>query len=339
MPKEITHWIAADRLSRRMEGTAFGPALAAEPACLRMGAVFHDVLFYLTGEAPEGLRRLAHILHGVHGEDVGGLLTAQAAFARRAGGSKALAWLAGLASHAALDARLHPLVFHLTGNLFSKAPEVASRGRQNHRALESLLDLWMTRRLAAGLAPAPGSGLAWSPAPGVADWSLHGIWTACAAPLEALCDVAFLAGTAGTDLAAVLAAWTRSLDTFVLIQNMARSRILAQAVHAVRGLLPAKAREVAALLYCPQFLDKEGLFDAPLAYRHPVTGEALRHEVLGLVDLAVGDAAAILEALAPAALRGEQARLPGPLPSLETGLPRVPGAAMSHFLDPPVMGW
>ncbi len=322
MPKEITHWLLARRLAETARDTPFGPALAAEPDCLLLGAVAHDVFFYLTGDPAPGLRELPYALHGSRGQDPGALILAQAEHAWRSGSYKAQALLAGLVSHACADAVLHPLVFYQTGHLFSPDAAVASRARQNHRALESLWDMHLT-----------GGNLK-----GVQSWSLKDIAAGTGAPFEALCALPFLARTAQATLEDTARAWDKALDTFVTIQSLARNELVAWTTQALFPVLPTKVREVAALFYCPQYLERLERVRGVQVFRQPVTGEEQRATLAELMDTAVAEAARLLDRLVPMVFASQAMALPGPLPSLETGLPLIPGEAMVHFAAEPIMG-
>lgn len=339
MPKEITHWLLAERLAKAARDTPFGPALEAEPGCLLLGAVVHDVFFYLTGDGPPGLKDLPYLLHGARGEDPGAFLLAQAAHARRSGSYKAQSLLAGLASHACADAVLHPLVFFQTGHLFSPDPAVAQRARMNHRALESLWDMRLTGAREPGYAGPTGSGEPGNTgAAGVRGWSLKDIADSAGAPFEAVADLSFLARAAGATLEETARAWGKALDTFCLVQSMARNETVARLAFGLFPALPAKVREIVALFYCPQFLDRLPATRGPQAFRQPLTGEESTVTLEDLLDQAVERAEALLGLLAPVVFEGAEPVLPWPLPSLETGLPRSWGAAMTHFASEPVMG-
>ena len=142
MPKEVVHWTVAARAAELLSAGPFGPALARCPNGLRLGASFHDTLFYLRGEHPAGMRTLPHRLHGSHGEDTFELLRLQAAHLHaRRDEPLPTAFFVGLASHIFADAAIHPLVFFLTGNYYDPDERKRTGAVRRHRALESLLDM------------------------------------------------------------------------------------------------------------------------------------------------------------------------------------------------------
>ena len=340
MPKEITHWLLAERLAKAARDTPFGPAMEAEPGCLLLGAVVHDVFFYLTGDGPPGLKDLPYLLHGARGEDPGAFLLAQAAHARRSGSYKAQALLAGLASHACADAVLHPLVFFQTGHLFSQDPAVAQRARMNHRALESLWDMRLTGAREPGYtgpagAGEPGnSGLA-----GVRGWSLADIAKSAGAPFEAVAPTSpSWPARPGPPWRRPPGPGARPWTPSPWCSPWARNETVARLAFGLSPALPAKAREIVALFYCPQFLEHLPATRGPQTFRQPLTGEERTATLEELLDQAVERAEALLRLLAPVVFEGAEPVLPWPLPSLETGMPRSWGVSMSHFAPEPIMG-
>ena len=46
MPKEITHWLIAQKVGNSLQGTSAGDAAKAFPTCMLLGAILHDAPFY-----------------------------------------------------------------------------------------------------------------------------------------------------------------------------------------------------------------------------------------------------------------------------------------------------
>lgn len=327
MPKEIVHWMVAERAGRLLADSPFAPALARCPGGLKLGAVLHDTLFYLRGEHPAGMKALPHRLHASHGEDSFDILRLQAAHVREnAGKPLPAAVFVGLCSHIFADAELHPLVYHLTGNYYDPDERARTLAVQRHRALEALLDM-----VAAEAGGSGGGG-----AEAVLDQSLKALVAGLEGPLELAWPAANLARLAGCQPEAAKKALLESLDTYQTMQGLCRVQFLARLLRDLSPLLPAQAREIAALFYAPQLYEQRAAVSGAMGYRHPVTGEGLRASLPELMERAARRTADFCRAQAASmAARGElAAREPGP--SLDMGLPGVPVSRASHFAAAPL---
>jgi len=315
MPKEIVHWLVADRAAQLLSGGPFAPALARCPKGLRLGAVWHDILFYLRGEHPAGLTALPHRLHGSHGEDSFELLRLQAAHLHaRRDQPLPTAFFVGLASHIFADATLHPLVYHLTGNYYDTDEGRRTGAIRRHRALEGLLDM-----VAAG-GPEAVLGL-----------SLRELVTGLEGSLDLAVPPQAVAALAGCTVPAAKAALVAALDTYCTMQGLFRMPTLGSLLHDLGWLLPGSLREIAALFYAPQLYEQSAAVSGTIQYRNPATGEALSGTLAGLMELAARRTAEFCTAQAPALLaRGELATDQSG-PSLDMGLPGVPVTSARFF--------
>lgn len=320
MPREMVHWLVAERAAGLLASGPFGPALARCPNGLRYGAVFPDVLYYLRGEHPEALKELPHRLHGARGEDTYALLRLYAPhmFAQKAQ-PLPTAFFVGLASHIFADAFLHPLVYHFTGNYYDQDPARRTAAVRRHRALEVLLDMVAV----GGLAALEGR-------------SLRVVVDNLEAPPALACPPELLGRLAGVDPSAAAAALGAALDTYCTMQTLCRVPTLARWVRELEGLLPAKGREIAALFYAPQLWDQRASVSGQMSYRNPATGEACTQSLAGLMDLAARHTAWFCSSQAPELIkRGELAET-SPGPSLDMGLPGVPTSRATHFSARPL---
>ena len=315
MPKEIIHWMVAARSAELLSSGPFGLALARCPQGLRLGAVYHDILFYLRGEHPAGLKSLPHRLHGSHGEDSFDLLRLQAAYlhARKAE-PLPTAFFVGLASHIFADATLHPLVYHLTGNYYDLDEKRRTGAVRRHRALEGLLDM-----VAAGGPEA------------VLGQSLRVLVNSLEGPLSLACPPEGLAGLAGCEPKTAEKALAESLETYCTMQALFRMPTLARILREFSGILPDSLREIAALFYAPQLYEQRGAVNGRMSYQNPATGEALSGTLAELMEQAARRTAAFCSAQATSitvkgVLAGE-----GCGPSLDLGLPGVPISQAQFF--------
>lgn len=315
MPREMVHWLVAERAATLLASGPFGPALSRCPNGLRLGAVYHDLLFYLRGEHPQALVELPHRLHGAKGEDTFELPRLYAAhmFAQRAQ-PLPTAFFVGLVAHIFADAILHPLVYFFTGNYYDADPVRRSAAVRRHRTLEVLLDM-----VALG-------GLA-----GLEGRSLRVVVGALEGPLSLACPPEITARLAGVDAPAAAKAQLAALDTYCTVQSLSRIQSLARFVRELEGWLPAKARELAALFYAPQLWDRRAAVEGPLSYRNPATGEQTNQTLAGLMELAATHTARFCASQAPGLTARGELTATGPGPSLDMGLPGASTARARHF--------
>lgn len=315
MPKEIVHWQVADRAAQLLSGGPFAPALARCPKGLRLGAVWHDILFYLRGDHPAGLTALPHRLHGSHGEDTFELLRLHAAHLHaRRDHPLPTAFFVGLASHIFADATLHPLVYHLSGNYYDADEQRRTGAIRRHRALEGLLDM-----VAAGGPDA------------VLGQSLRELVTGLEGSLDLAVPPQAVAALAGCAVPAAKTAVADALDTYCTMQGLFRMPTLARLLHDIGWLLPGSLRELAALFYAPQLYGQSAAVEGTIRYSNPATGEALSGTLAGLIEQAARRTAEFCTAQAPSLLaRGELAS-GEPGPSLDMGLPGVSVSSARFF--------
>lgn len=315
MPKEIVHWSIAKRAGELLAGGPFGPALSRCPNGLLLGSVWHDILFYLRGEHPAGLKALPHRMHGSHGEDSFEILRVQAAHMHaRKDQPLPTAMFVGLASHIFADATIHPLVYHLTGNYYDTDERRRTGAVRRHRALESLLDM-----VAAGGPDA------------VLERSLRAVVNGLEGGLDLAVPPEGLAGLAGCDAKAAQKGLLDALDTYCTMQALCRMPTLARLLRDLSGFMPDSLREIAALFYAPQLWDQRGAVGGRIGYRNPATGEEYAATLAWLMEQAARRTAEFCAAQAPAiTARGELADA-GPGPTLDMGLPGVPAAQARFF--------
>ncbi len=328
MPKDIVHWLVADRTADKLHGTPWAAHLAERRHLLRVAAVFHDALYYLRGEWPAAIRPLSDRLHGSKGQDTFEILRLQLGHIRSGthGGtppSDAVAALAGLASHIFADAQVHPMVFYYTGRYGDPDPWKRTKAIQRHRALETVMDV----SAAGGLN-------------GVTRYSLQDMVSAAglkdtaglirAFPLEGLARVALRDAVAGQDLAR---AYASAFKTYVFMQGLYRLETLSRSLESIRPILPNGVQELVALFYAPQLLPETERFTSPLGYRHPVIGRQESFVLQDAIEAAAETTAQLCRTLTPAVFgqAADPIAVAGGGPSLLAGLPGKGEDDMRYF--------
>lgn len=318
MPKEYVHFQIALQSAHLPQNGRLGADARNHVPYLLLGAVFHDVLFYLerpwAGE-PKPILRLPHRLHGGGGHDPYDLLRIQAAHAAKSRAPQARALLAGMASHIGADTAMHPLIHYLCGNYYAEPLAV-----ERHRFLESCLDLSM-----AGSRTELGR------------YALAGLLRQTD-PLTH-CATKGLADLIRCREADVCNALQRAWTIFRRMNSFSLSRAGSLAAQ-LRPRLPRKLqvlRDILALAIPPRsmVLQETATLSGPLRYAHPVTGTPETVTFRALQAQARQNTLHLWHRLEPLAF-GEAApdSLAGPGPGLDSGLPGLDMQHAVHFAQP-----
>ncbi len=319
MPKEITHWILAERMAAKLGGTRLGDAALRAPNVLKVGAVLPDLPYYLSGadDLACRMRDTGSEFHGAHGEDTYALLRTLLAAALdpdAQGRPAVLALIAGVACHIRADIAFHPLVYYMTGNYYDPDPARRARAIRDHRRFEGVLDL----RVCGGLAR-------------VRAWSARGIWQRLECPPAALFRWA-ARDARHPDLQRGL---ERSVSKFLSAQGLFIHPAAAWLAGALAPWLPAERQEAAALFYTPDLPRSLERLSGTLNYRNPVTGEAHAATVDALLDRAVDEGVALCRRLESVLAGGDPCALTERGPSLNFGLAAAKASEARYFADPP----
>ncbi|MBJ6727772.1 zinc dependent phospholipase C family protein [Geomesophilobacter sediminis] len=134
MPKELTHWIIADKTRQRLSGSGIGATVAAHRAEYLAGAVLPDTLLHVfRGPHARVALGLSHHFHDPPHDSYLPLVQAW----QKAGSLPApvFACLLGVVSHMQADMAIHPNVFARTGKKMGE-----------HYRLETRIDTDFLRR-------------------------------------------------------------------------------------------------------------------------------------------------------------------------------------------------
>jgi len=354
VPREITHVLLAREVASRLAGTAWEAPLAACPAALALGSVFHDLLYFPAGRehAAEAARAVA-LLHGRGGSDtllpVKAVLRAAQALTANApvpapgptpgptthpapNSAPYLAFAAGLASHIFTDAVFHPFVNFHAGDPRQAEPLARSRAQIRHRRLEALMD----RHFSAFL-DWDQTGEEWNWTTRAASWNparsvrvrplpFGRILGGLEAPLPELATAAY-AGLPGGNAAEALARRTvLAARSFARLHTLFAAPLAALAFGLAGPLLPRPVREKAALFHAPALARLLPRLSGELPCPGPAGCGEARTSLAGLFDQAAARTAELLLAALPVlAGSADPAVLPEG-PNLEDGRPPGAGA-------------
>ena len=137
MPKELTHWILADRVYAELaSGCPMKDMIANNRDYYLAGAVLPDTLMHLHRSPQSAIaRELAHLFHDSKSNSYAPLIAAEKKFPEGLP-DNLTACLLGIISHMQADIVFHPFVFNVAG--------IHDIGR--HYRLETALDIYLIRR-------------------------------------------------------------------------------------------------------------------------------------------------------------------------------------------------
>lgn len=143
MPKEITHFLIALESAKSLKQTLIGSSAYKMQNILKIGAIFPDIPYYLTGRSKYSKTAvsLAEKYHGLRGHDTYDLLKKLAISLFDISKPEYLSFLFGLCCHLQTDMTFHPFVYYWAGNYYSEKPELKNNAVRRHRLLEVYLDM------------------------------------------------------------------------------------------------------------------------------------------------------------------------------------------------------
>nr|HID59952.1 hypothetical protein [Desulfobacterales bacterium] len=257
MPKELTHFYIAEVVATRLRNSTFSENTLDYREMLLLGAVFHDVLYYLPFTDPNYQRfiKIPGILHGTNGQDafliirqiIRGITKIQYY-------EPLLAFTVGLITHIFTDATFHPFIYYSTGDYYDKDRSRRSRAIARHRRLETVLDMFVCEH--------------YRPSFGNPKSLLLNSKVDLTSFFQQLC---LLIGFEKPDVLA--ASIKKSYQTFFTFHNLARSRLLTFLVYYLDPILSAKIKQITSLFYYPQLKKKMAMVSGELRFKNPRTGE------------------------------------------------------------------
>ena len=314
MPKELTHWVLAEKTFQRMDAGRLKTAIGKYYNIYHIGAVILDSPFYdLPGKAFDRAPDLGKKLHDKAGFDLFHHLGSMLAGHPQSTRESLWAFVAGILTHIHADAIFHPLIFYFSGNRDNPDRRIRRGADARHRKLEALLDLHFLDepRLAnRGLLSASLARLEINP---------RELWRHVNRLFypDALCI-----GRVKT-----------ILTLHALIQGLFRRRGLQRGLEVLQGIPGIPLQSAAASFYPAYRKIDPPFFRNPIAYKHPVTGKPHRASIQ---DLEVGTITENLKLFIEMEGCRDDSMVREVLSartevSLETGLARSESKAMAHF--------
>ncbi len=307
MPKELTHWITAERTVDHVLDGPVKRAIIDLPHMYYLGAVIYDSPFYAnaTGKS-EKYAKIADLLHGVDGGDTFAPYRAFFSHYPQKPSPEALSFISGAFTHYSLDVVFHPIVNYFSGKYFADDPNTRADSQTRHRQFEGLLDLYMygTYYAAGQTRPLRKLGSALKN-----DGRFGGTVRNLSASFTSVCEIIEqFYGTTGSQ-APIL----RMLKQHALLQRLFFNRLLSLLLYGAGKLAGGGLMVTAATFYSPLLRSKAvrapkeelPFFAAPIFFTHPNTGEAHSGSADDFAANAVSTAAYLINGYQSALVQGE----------------------------------
>lgn len=143
MPKEVSHWVLAERTFDLIQPGPARSAIEAHRHFYYLGAVVYDSPYYAFGVSnTDAFLQVVRRLHGVGAEDT---FEPYRGFARSYNHElppEALSFFAGALTHYSGDVVFHPFVNYFSGKYDDDDPRERARSQKRHRGLEGFMDIY-----------------------------------------------------------------------------------------------------------------------------------------------------------------------------------------------------
>lgn len=309
MPKEVVHWIIAEEVFQQLDQSSeYRLSLSKHKDLFYMGAVFHDALYYYTGNNQKFLK-LPGELHGSKKEDTFAFTKALVEKKESATNEQKEmieALIAGLLSHIFVDINFHPFIYYFTGHYYDQDPKKRELAQRRHRSLESLLDLHFDDQAATS-----------------AKYDLAKICSQGIGKLkEALGHGIKVKNLSGEIL---LSDIETCYNNYKLARKIYTNKCLSS-LYRLDKILPKNLSEVLSLSYHHIKIKNPIDFSESFIFDHPVTGKKVTQTIEKARRDAVVQCVEAISKLASGGLNENG-------PSLETGLISSDVDDMKHFYE------
>ncbi len=284
MPREIVHWSVAHDVAQRLEGDVPGGPQMSQlldycrkfPHALLLGSVAHDApYYYRMGGTP--FEKVSEVLHGRSGQNTFAPM-AEAILAASQVPDEHLrgclmSFMLGMLTHYACDVVFHPVVNYFTGNYYHEDPEKREEARRRHRLFETYLDSYYSGKRDfknRNLIAVDISGLR-------SDFA-----RVCEFLDRHFSPAAYVASGASSEMT-----WDRSFSHFSKLQRLFLSPAWGALAKGLLYLRPQLAP--LEVLFSRGRTQKASIFDSPLLFKNPITGEGCEKTVDELLEDAISD--------------------------------------------------
>ena len=265
MPKDITHWVLAAKIFKRLDQNSSLKGLIERYQNVYLaGAVILDTPFYLIyGKDGKRMNRSAEKIHDSPGNSYAVLENALKFYGRHVP-DVVLVLILGILTHIHIDALFHPFVYYFSG-VAGKDPKRRKQSQYRHHTLETYLDIYFLKEI-----------------------SLHNraLFSETLKHLEM--EVKNL-----VEFLSSLYSWEEKIDA-ALVRKTLRTNAVFQRWFAknsprifltLLNQIPGVDLTHFISYFYPHLRPEPArLFQRPYDYRHPVSGEKVRHTIRELSE-------------------------------------------------------
>lgn len=279
MPKEITHWIVAQKAADCAPDSHIRRVIKDNMSLYLAGSALVDSPYYaFIGGDKKLLDKAGARLHGIGLESPFTAVLQVPAIATGVDGNRALAFTLGALTHIITDTAFHPMVYYLTGDYDD--PDAARRKKAVtlHRLLETWMDVWFAKS-----AQLENGGKVFRCA---AKNSLEAKY------LSRLCSALFFGEKQMSSQA------RSAVFSHAVIQSFFTRRWIAQMTGFYGRTARRNMGEFTALFYPPATAEPPLFFSKPIRYKNPFTGETFEESLDDIGERAVQVCAVWFNAIA-----------------------------------------
>ena len=257
MPKEISHWLLAEKAFQKLEdSSALKDIIRGHKNLYLIGAVIADTPFYcrIFGPGQASVVRWGEVIHDNPVNSYAPIVNVIRRFPHVP--DNVLAFLLGVITHIHADSSFHPMVYYITGNPVH--PEGRETARIRHQTFETFLDIYYR----------------------------EGFYLQNRGKLSELLRNAEMEETSLLNLLSVFFSGEHGMADRLKIKNALRTHAAIQKLfdkNALKIMLGTVSRIPGvnlniykSLVYPLRKPEPGSMFLRPLSYRHPVTGVEYR---------------------------------------------------------------
>jgi hypothetical protein len=313
MPKEVTHFLIAEKIMETLEKDSFWQPFLQHKSTIMLGSVFQDSLYYLPEkEMTDEIRNLPDRFHGDHGEDTFYVIKGLQVISHEQ--EQVVAFVIGMASHLFADAVFHPFVYYFSGNYFDRDEARRSEAIRNHRKIEGLMDVYFCNGF-TGIRPYSVAGFLQST--GTDNLELF----KCITEGVEMKDKSI-------ELGAVVHA---AFERFARVQRFFNNPLLRTVFPFVEPVVSDHSKELLALFYSVRSKKYIQKLAGDIHFQNPLTGEEFHTSMNNMFNEAVSQTVAFCGEFKDI-LEGNKRLADLPYgPSLELGIPNCRVDDMKYF--------
>ena len=314
MPKDITHWIIAEKVFEKLDNTEMIEIINKYKHLYYIGAISFDIPYYCLGKKSNEFTGISDNLHNPIMCSPLGVISNMLQEYSNEVPEYVIAFILGTITHIVVDDAFHPLVYNYTGNYFDNDERRRDIAISNHREFESRLDLYFkkTKKL-------DNSYLM------IKSYFHRNISKNDL--LELLCVEYF--NNKNIQKKGVY----KTLSTYSILQFLFNKKIIYFTLKNINKVFKNRFSKVLTLFYPLENTIDYDFYINQIQYQHPITGEVFSESIIDIEEKAISKTISLFNVLAKAKTKTELLEILKDIniPSLKTGLGKYTSKNMKYF--------